>query len=192
MPNEYSDVIFVCIGFEGRELIESHAGTGSMGRKKQAQAGVSIFDTRILSSPLPQEALRTYNIGLGGSSSNKRRIHRRFLFGQTNWIRRLGDLLESIEKLVDRTRNIVLVGHGFIADVRALQSLGCPVEGCYIAGNDANFTLRPLLLLAAESYSGFEDSMDDNARERFQVYHRLLLVSPVSLRASRVECLGET
>ena len=117
-PDQNSDIIFVCIDFENGKQIRSHASSGSMGRKKKAQAGVSIFDTRILSaaSPSPQDALRTYNIGFGGSPSDKRLIDRRFLFGETNWIPGLANLLDSIEALVDRTRKIILVGHGFSSD----------------------------------------------------------------------------
>ena len=40
-----------------------------------------------------------------------------------------------------------------------LAKLNCPAERCHVAGNDANFTLRALLLLVAEYYSGFEDSL---------------------------------
>ena len=97
-PDQNSDIIFVCIDFENGKQIRSHASSGSMGRKKKAQAGVSIFDTS------PQDALRTYNIGFGGSPSDKRLIDRRFLFGETNWIPGLAYLLDSIEALVDRTR----------------------------------------------------------------------------------------
>ena len=177
------------------------------GRRK-LKLGVSIFDTRILSLPSIQEALQTYNIGLGGSPSDKKRIDRRFYFGETNWIRPLANLLDSIEELVDRTRNIILVGHGFSSDLHVLRSIGfdletsvvgildteamartifgpsdtrgglrlknilaklnCPVERCHVAGNDANFTLRALLLLVAECYFGFEDSLNDKARERLE------------------------
>jgi hypothetical protein len=101
-----------------------------MGRKKKAQAGVSIFATRILSAapPSPQDALRTYNIGWGGSPSDKRLVDRRFLFGETNWIPGFANLLDSIEALVDRTRKIILVGHGFSSDLPVLQSLGFDLE----------------------------------------------------------------
>ncbi|KAH8819950.1 hypothetical protein F5884DRAFT_849235 [Xylogone sp. PMI_703] len=202
--NQSLDIIFVCIDFEGGTQITSHAKSGSMGKQKRAQAGISIFDTRILSSTLPQETLRTYNIGLGGSPSFKRRIDRRFLFGETTWIPQLSNLLDSIEKLVDRTRNIILVGHCLPSDLPVLRALGfdletsvinildtevmaqailglpgcrlkslleklnCPVERCHVAGNDADFTLRALLLLVAEHYSKFEGSLDDISRERLE------------------------
>jgi hypothetical protein len=127
-PNQNLDIIFVCIDFENGNQIQSHFKSGSMGRHKKAQAGVSIFDTRILSSPSTQEALKTYNIGLGGSPSDKKRIDRRFIFGETNWIGLLANLLDSIEELVDRTRNIILVGHGFASDLPVLRSIGFDLE----------------------------------------------------------------
>jgi hypothetical protein len=49
-----------------------------------------------------------------------------------------------------------------------LANLKCRVEGCQVAGNDANFALRVLLLLAAERYSGFEGSLTDNERGRLE------------------------
>ena len=80
--NQNLDIILVCIDFENGDQIRSHFKSGCMGRKKKAQAGVSIFDTRILSLPSIQGALLTYNIGLGGSPSDKKRIDRRFIFGR--------------------------------------------------------------------------------------------------------------
>lgn len=49
-----------------------------------------------------------------------------------------------------------------------LAKLNCPVGRCYIAGDDANFTLCILLLLVAECYSGVEDSLNNKARERLE------------------------
>ncbi|TVY12864.1 hypothetical protein LARI1_G009457 [Lachnellula arida] len=216
-PTEYSDILFIYIDFENGKQIKSRVTENGCIGKIQAQAGVSIFDTRtLINSALPSSSqetplpvgLKTYNIGLGGSPSTKKLVDRRFLFGETKWIQ-LADLSASIDKLVDRTRNIVLVGHGFAADLHVLKALGfdletsiigildteaearavfgppdergglrlgrvlarlkCSVGGCHVAGNDANFILCALLLLAAEAYSGSEDSLDESARERLEI-----------------------
>lgn len=227
-PTEYSDVLFICIDFEnGKQIISRVIDNDCIG-KIEAQAGVSIFDTRtLMNSPLPSPSqetplpvgLQTYNISLGGSPSTKKLVDRRFLFGETKWIQ-LADLSASIEKLVDRTRNIVLVGHGFAADLHVLKALGfdletsiagfldteaearaifgppdargglrlgrvlarlkCAVGGCHVAGNDANFTLQALLLLAAEAYSGSEDSLDGSARERLEIIRAIDLRGEVT------------
>jgi hypothetical protein len=197
--NEYADVLFVCFDVENGQQIKSHAASGSFGNRKiLAQAGISIFDPRNLPSTSSKEALKTYNFGLGGSPSHRRNVDRKFFFGETIWLSQLANLLTSMEKLLDRSRNIVLVGHGLNGDCQALRSLGFDfdssivgyidtadaartifgppsgqdeaptvttfrlkdlpaklglvVEGCHVAGNDANFTLRALLLLAVEGY----------------------------------------
>ncbi|KUJ17301.1 uncharacterized protein LY89DRAFT_746830 [Mollisia scopiformis] len=184
---ECADVLFVCVDFENGEQIKAGAASGTFGsRKINAQAGISILDPKKLSSTSSKEALVTYNFGSGGSLSYKRKVDRRFFFGETTWLDQLADLLTSMEKLLDRSRNIVLVGHGLNGDCQVLQSLGFDfdssivgyidtaeaaratfggtslrlkdllarlglvVEGCHVAGNDANFTLRALLLLALE------------------------------------------
>jgi hypothetical protein len=197
--NEYADVLFVCFDFENGQQIKSHAASGSFGNRKiLAQAGISIFDPRKLPSTSSKEALTTYNFGLGGSPSHRRNVDRKFFFGETIWLSQLSNPLTSMEKLLDRSRNIVLVGHGLNGDCQVLQSLGfyfdssivgyidtadaaraifgplsgqdeaptvttfrlkdllaklgLVVEGCHVAGNDANFTLRALLLLAVEGF----------------------------------------
>jgi hypothetical protein len=47
-----------------------------------------------------------------------------------------------------------------------LESLNCPVHACPIAGNDANYALRTLLLLTAEGYS--KGLFDNQVRERVE------------------------
>ncbi|KAH8586202.1 hypothetical protein B0O99DRAFT_695707 [Bisporella sp. PMI_857] len=46
--------------------------------------------------------------------------------------------------------------------------LGCPVEGCHIAGNDTNFALQAMLLLAAEIFYGLGGLLDDSVRPRLK------------------------
>ncbi|TVY83911.1 hypothetical protein LSUE1_G001009 [Lachnellula suecica] len=209
VPCQYPDAILVSIDFENGDKIEQCMKSGNMEKKLKIQAGVSILDTRDLSSSSspPQETLKTYNIVLG-HSSYKKHSERKFLFGKTEWLCGPAHLLNSIEKLVDRTRNIILVGHGLIKDHRVLKALGfdfktsisgildtqqmayailgkpedrgslrlkgvlekldCTFEGYHSAGNDANFTLRALLLLAVEDYSGHEESLDDGMKKRLE------------------------
>ena len=52
---------------------------------------------------------------------------------------------------------------------RLLQNVSCPFAHLHIGGNDAHFTLRALLLLAADSYRGIEGQLDDAARRRLDV-----------------------
>jgi len=192
------DVVLVSIDFENGRWIKSCAVTGALG-DKQCQAGISIFDTKTLSSPsaLQEGTLKTFNIGVGKHSpSSKGRFNHRFLFGEMRFLK-LGDLSDFMDKFIDRTRNIILVGHNPHGDLNVLQALGfdlktsiigvldtemianivlgpsvvrgtrrlrdvlaqlgCHFEGFHSAGNDANFTLRALLLLAAEHYAGLEN-----------------------------------
>jgi hypothetical protein len=205
---DHSDFILVSIDFENGTWLQSRAAIGNVGAK-QCQAGISIFDTRTLSSPSgsPEETFKTYNIGLGKNSpSSRRRSNNRFLFGETKWIK-LGDLSDYIEQFIDRTRKIILVGHSFDRDKHVLQALrfdlqtsitgildtetlantilgppvmrgsrrlknilaqlGCDLEGYHSAGNDANFTLRSLLLLAAQHYAGL-GNLDSCTQQRLE------------------------
>jgi hypothetical protein len=50
---------------------------------------------------------------------------------------------------------------------RLLTKLNCPFGNPHCAGNDAHFALRALLLLAVQSYLGFD--VDDVARDRLEM-----------------------
>jgi hypothetical protein len=50
---------------------------------------------------------------------------------------------------------------------RLLTKLNCPFDNLHCAGNDAHFALRALLLLAVQSYLGFD--VDDVARDRLEM-----------------------
>ena len=221
--NEYADVLFVCFDFENGQQIKSHAASGSFGNRKiLAQAGISIFDPRNLPSTSSKGALTTYNFGFGGSPSHRRNVDRKFFFGETIWLSQLANLLTSMERLLDRSRKIVLVGHGLHGDCQVLRSLGFDfdssivgyidtghaasvvvetpsgqddapavtafrlkgllaklglvVEGCHVAGNDANFTLRALLLLAVEGFRMFDVS-NEHTKEILQTIRAIGLES---------------
>lgn len=95
-------------------------------------------------------------------------------------------MVQIIKSRIPRDRIVVIVGHGILNELQALQALGfeferppsgtldtsrvanevlecfggslgdllsmlgCPFNRLHVAGNDANFTLRALLLLVAE------------------------------------------
>ena len=73
-PNNYSDVVFISTDFENLEGIRSHAYYTGLSKRTHAQVGVSILDTKSLSSIPPQEAIKTYNFMIGGSSSASRKL----------------------------------------------------------------------------------------------------------------------
>jgi len=150
--------------------------------------------------------VKTFNFVIGGSSSTYRRVGKKFLFGETQRIR-LPGIVSSLEQLLDRDRNLVILGHGIAGDRTLLKVLGfdlktsvvgvldtedlaqctfggpklslrslltelkCPFDNLHCAGNDAHFALRALLLLAVQSYRGFD--VDDVARDRLEMLHAI-------------------
>lgn len=95
---------------------------------RHAQVGVSILDTKSLSASIPpQEAMKTFNSIIGGSSSTHRRVGKKFLFGETPWIR-LPGIVSSLERLLDRDHNLVRVGHGIAGDRTLLKVLRLDLE----------------------------------------------------------------
>ncbi|PMD21492.1 hypothetical protein NA56DRAFT_127805 [Hyaloscypha hepaticicola] len=202
-PSNYSDIVFSSVDFENLEGIRSHAHCTGLYRRTHAQVGVSILDTKSLSASIPpQEAINSFNFVIGRSSSTHRRVEKKFLFGETQRIR-LPGIVSSLEQLLDRDRNLVLVGHRIARDHTLLKVLGfdletsvfgvldtgdlaqyifggpklrlrslltelkCPFDNLHCAGNDAHFALRALLLLAVQSYLGFD--VDDVARDRLKM-----------------------
>lgn len=126
-------MLFVCFDFENGEQIRSHATSGNFGsRNIFAQAGISIFDPRSLFSGSLEEALMTHNFGFGESPCRRRHIDRRSFFGETIWPSQFANLLTSMEKLLDRSRNIVLVGHGLNGDCQTLRSLGFDLDSSIV------------------------------------------------------------
>ncbi len=86
------------------------------------------MDTKSLSASIPpQEAIKTFNFVIGGSSSTHRRVGKKFLFGETQRIR-LPGIVSSLEQLLDRDRNLVLVGYGIAGDRALLEVLGFDLE----------------------------------------------------------------
>jgi rhodanese-related sulfurtransferase len=87
-----------------------------------AQLGVSILDTRDIGRLPFQAALRTYNFAFDKSPKTRRHIEYGLLSGNAQHLP-LGEMLSSLEELLDRDRNLVLVGHGLGSDMSVLTSL---------------------------------------------------------------------
>ncbi|KAK0100684.1 hypothetical protein ONS95_007136 [Cadophora gregata] len=130
-PGNHQDVVFVAIDFGGTNAIVDNIRAVRLDSKPRGvSVGVSIFDTRDFSElPEPRTAsFKTYNIGVGGCPSQRRLEEKRFLFGETTWLSSLAGLHPKIESIIDRSRNIVLVGHGFGPDLTVLREIGFDME----------------------------------------------------------------
>ncbi len=178
------DIVFVAIDFENLRNLQQ-----DLSQNQDSQVGIAILDTRDLISSPPRDAISTYNF-VTGSPSYCAATAKKYLFGETITIHQR-NILFNLDSLVPRTRNIVLVGHDVVNDLKILQllhfdlhtsivgildtrkivstilalsnishrlssilsELGCPFQNLHVAGNDAYFTLRVLLLLAIRSYT---------------------------------------
>lgn len=190
------DPVFIAIDFERTTFIINNFSPCS-----DAQVGISILDTRDFTLPFRKSALRleTYNF-ITGSDLYYTESAKKFLWGTSEKIPP-SKMLQCINKLICRDRNIVLIGHGVSGDLAALSSLGfdfqssiigildttniafelqishstlgrllneleCPRSTARLhnAGNDANFTLRALILLAIKGYKmqGLDTSAKDD------------------------------
>jgi hypothetical protein len=189
------DPVFIAIDFERTTFI-----TNNFSPCSDAQAGISILDTRDFNPPFRKSALRleTYNF-VTGSDLYYAESAKKFLWGTSEKIPP-SKMLKCINKLIFRDRNIVLAGHGVSGDLAVLTSLGfdfqtsiisildttniafeldksrstlgrlldeleCPKSTARLhnAGNDANFILRALILLAIKGYNMQE--LDTLAKE---------------------------
>lgn len=111
------EVIFVAIDFEYLQNFEHY----SRHQDLNSQIGIAVLDSRDLISSPPRRAISTYNF-VTGSPSYCAATTRKFLFGETSTIHQR-DFLSTLESLLPRRRNIVLVGHGFWHDLRVLKLL---------------------------------------------------------------------
>lgn len=172
------------------------------------QMGISIFDTRDVGLLPPQAIISTHSFATSRTPAIPKYMDKGFLFGKTQFIRPK-DMPQSLEDLLNRNRNLVLVGHGFGSDLQVLRHLGLDLKASFvgmfdtadinnevsdlpstsnpvqlrqilerlgwslarlhIAGNDTNFTLRALLLLAVDSYCGQEELLDNVAHDRQEI-----------------------
>ena len=159
------------------------------------ETGIAILDPKEMKRKLPEELFKTYNFAMGtyvDKASDK------FHFGKTVAITS-SELAQHVQNIIPADRNVMLVGHGVLNDLRALQALGfefptrfsaaldtsqvsqevfedwagglrdllrtleCPYNWLHCAGNNANFTLKVLLLLVAkrlERQSGNRNTVD--------------------------------
>lgn len=182
----YSEPVLVGIDFENANSFRR--GQPQNTDEPNNQAGLAILDTRDLwkQNIPPEDMIKTFNF-VSGAVGYQQTAYLKFLFGSpTETSQR--DMLASITGCIPEGRNIVLIGHGFWNDLRALMKLGfdfqqmkvsayldtyticgrvLPRDQCSLgellsqlgcshcnlhnAGNDANFALRALLLMAVRS-----------------------------------------
>ena len=112
---DFDDVVFIAIDFENLRNIRQDSS-----QNLNAQVGVAILDTKTFVSS-PQTAISTFNFVIG-SPSYCLKTTKKFLFGRTVTIYRK-DINQNIEALISRTRNNVLIGHGFENDLSILRFL---------------------------------------------------------------------
>ncbi|KAK3380151.1 Polynucleotidyl transferase [Lasiosphaeria ovina] len=174
-----NDTVIIAIDFEGINTVKS-----GFTQKENSQVGFAILDTKELRQVPPEKLISTLNFATG-SSSYVAKASNKFLFGETITIQP-SSMVQTIQSHIPQDRNVVLVGHGILNELQALQALGfefkrppsgildtsrianevfqiwagslgdllgvlgCPFNRLHVAGNDANFTLRALLLVAAK------------------------------------------
>ncbi|KAF2111624.1 hypothetical protein BDV96DRAFT_649606 [Lophiotrema nucula] len=174
-----SDAVLITIDFENINTIKS-----GFSQKANCQAGLALLDTKELSQKSPNKLISTYNLATGCPSYLKK-ASEKFIFGGTINIG-LPDMADRIQSLIPPARNVVFVDHGILNDFQALQALNFqfPVRlesvldnfqvvlfnRFHCAGNDANLTLRALLLLAAEGFPGQELGEVEKRKARSRKY----------------------
>ncbi len=116
--SQFSDnPVFIAIDLECLSNLKQDSSKNLNG-----QVGVAILDSRDLISSPPRTAISTYNF-VTGSPSYCAATAKKYLFNKTITIHQR-DILSSLESLVPRTRNIILVGHDIRNDLQVLQLLG--------------------------------------------------------------------
>ncbi|KAK6345194.1 hypothetical protein TWF718_007120 [Orbilia javanica] len=147
--SDRQDAIIVAIDVENAPRITKDDSPETV----NAQIGFAILDTKDLSNSTAPADIKTYNFVMG-NLEYYRRVSPDLLFGESFNLTKK-EITQKIIDLIPKSRNIVLVGHDIKADLRAGHALhrlltlfGIPFRNLHCAGNDANFTLRLLLLLA--------------------------------------------
>ncbi|KAE8443513.1 hypothetical protein EG329_001825 [Mollisiaceae sp. DMI_Dod_QoI] len=199
------DAIFIAIDFE-----YSHYSPKS-GRIRLREVGISMFDTRNLYH-------QNGHLNNAISTQHYRTVTntRKFIFGQTIDILQ-DELVTVLKRLLyiennnlGEIRDLILVGHGFGFEIKAMKGLGIDLtlapsvieifdteflgyevfgrnfkcslskvtkeigilgESFHNAGNDANFTLRAMLLLAIHRYN--PSKLDRAQKEKIEMYKKL-------------------
>ncbi|KUJ21320.1 uncharacterized protein LY89DRAFT_770615 [Mollisia scopiformis] len=198
VPGLFKDAVIVSIDFENVKAVKRRTTDTVF-----AQMGVCILDTRDLSdsskTKSPESLLRSYNFSTRAVPKWRRGQGWNFIFGDTTYTS-LTEFCSELENLIDRSRNIIFLGHNVANDLSTLKALGFDVKtgvsavldtqhlmrtiflpnhkptspvlprsqfdqrlvgllnmlGCecrdlHVGGNDANFTMRALLLLLVEN-----------------------------------------
>lgn len=189
-PPALNNVIIIAIDFEGINTIKS-----GFAQKANSQVGFAILDTKDLRQVQPEQLISTFNFA-AGFPAYVTKASNGFLFGETITIPS-SSMAHIIQSRIPWDRNVILVGHGILNELQALQALGfefsrppsgildtarvanevfqfwggslrdllvlleCPFNKLHIAGNDANFTLRALLLLAVKWCMNQQRQEDD-------------------------------
>ncbi|PQE32075.1 polynucleotidyl transferase protein [Rutstroemia sp. NJR-2017a WRK4] len=166
-------VVFIAIDFENIPNVQK-----DLSQNFESEVGVAVLDTEDLSSTSSTELISTYNFATGCSEYQKR-ARKRFLFGDSvaitqnnllksieslvprgrevvfvghdiqNDLRALDKLGFDLSKYNITTLDTQAISGGSPSLSRLLLTLGCLFIKLYCGGNDANFTLKALLLLAA-------------------------------------------
>ena len=129
------DIVLIAIDFE-----RFHNITEDLSLNLECQAGLAILDTRNIHNHNSEPVISAHNFTTGRSlycacASEK------FLFG-TSITTSQKDLLENINSVIPKSRNVILVGHSIKGDLNALKALGFDFEAslvgvldtCRIAG----------------------------------------------------------
>ena len=116
-PPALNNAITIAIDFEGINTIKS-----GFAQKENSQVGFAILDTKDLRQVQPEQLISTFNFA-AGSSSYVTKASNGFLFGETIIISS-SSMTQIIQSRIPWNRNVVLVGHGVLNELQALQALG--------------------------------------------------------------------
>ncbi|KAF3911194.1 hypothetical protein AA313_de0209905 [Arthrobotrys entomopaga] len=140
--NESYDTILIAMDFENVHQIIKHDSLEDV----DSQIGFAILDTKnLLDSHSPP--ISTYSFTTG-TLKYRQRASQQFLFGRSVGIKK-EYLVERIESLFPRSRNIVLIGHDTYLDLQALYRLnpGLQTHSSIIGILDTQQIAQSLLLL---------------------------------------------
>jgi hypothetical protein len=165
--------VFIAIDFENIPNIQK-----DLSQNLESEVGVAVLDTEDFPSRSSAELISTYNFA-SGSSKYQERARKRFLFGKSvaitqkdllksieslvsrgrqvvfvghdikNDLRALDRLGFDFSKFTITTLDTQAISGDSPSLSRLLLTLGCPFIKPHCGGNNANFTLKALLLLAA-------------------------------------------
>ncbi|KAK3693533.1 hypothetical protein B0T22DRAFT_42514 [Podospora appendiculata] len=116
-----NDTVIIAIDFEGIDTTKS-----GFTQKENSQVGFAILDTKDLRQVPPEKLISTLNFA-AGSLSYVTKASNKFLFGETITIQS-SSMVQTIQSHIPQDRNVVLVGHGILNELQALQALGFEFE----------------------------------------------------------------